>query len=344
MSPGGGSTITDDRRSGADRRARPDEQRAAAPQLRSAAVIVLVVAEESAGAQSLRLVARRGHEVVGVLTAPDRSNGSVAGVADELGLPVLDPGRVRDPGLARWIADHGVDLLVNVHSLQIVHEDVIAAPRIGSFNLHPGPLPRYAGLNAPSWAVYEGETRHAVTLHWMAGKVDAGAIAYEAWFDIAPTDTGLRVATNCVRHGVPLVGRLLDDAARGAGHVPATPQDPAGRRWFGRGAPHGGRLPWDMPARRVVDLVRAATYAPFPSPWGWPATSLCGRDIEVTRVRPTGEAADAPPGTVGHARPGGVLVAAADEWVLVERLRVDGRPAAPGEALPAGARLASGGL
>ena len=304
-------------------------------------MIVLVVAEESAGAQTLRLVAQRGHDVVGVLTAPDRSNGSVAAVADELGLPVLDPARVREPAFARWIADHRVDLLVNVHSLQIVHEDVIAAPRIGSFNLHPGPLPRYAGLNAPSWAVYEGESRHAVTLHWMAGKIDAGAIAYEAWFDIAPADTGLRVASNCVRHGVPLVGRLLDDAVRGVDHVPATPQDLRGRRWFGRGAPHGGRLPWDIPARRVVDLVRAATYAPFPSPWGWPTTSLCGRDVEVTRVRPTGEVADAPPGAVGHARQDGVLVAAADEWVLVERLRVGGEPAEPAEVLTAGVQLVS---
>ena len=303
---------------------------------------VLVVAQESAGAQALRLAAERGHEVVGALTTPADAPGTVAAEAAELGVPVLDPRRVRDPAFAGWIAAERVDLLLNVHSLTIAHADVVAAPRLGSFNLHPGPLPRYAGLNAPSWAVYEGETRHAVTLHRMAATVDAGDVAYEAWFDIGPTDTGLRVATNCVRHGVPLVGRLLDDAQRGADHIPARPQDPDGRRWFGRGAPHDGRLPWDLPARRVVDLVRAANYSPFPSPWGWPTATLDGRDIEVVRVAATGRPAGRPPGVVGESGPAGVAVAAADEWVLVERVRREGAPARPDAVLIPGHRFGWG--
>ena len=308
-------------------------------------MIVVVVAEESAGAQALRLTAERGHEVAAVLTArapgPDAGAAPVAAAADELGLDILDPGLVRDPAFAAWIADHEVDMLLNVHSLQIAHGDVVAAPRIGSFNLHPGPLPGYAGLNAPSWAIYEGEARHAVTLHWMSATVDAGAIAYEAWFDIGPTDTGLQVATACVRHGVPLVGRLLDDAARGSDHIPATPQDPDGRRWWGRRSPHDGRVPWDLPARRVVDLVRASNYAPFPSPWGWPVATLDGREIEIVRASLTGEPAGAPPGTVGDARPRGVLVAAVDDWVLIERLRDAGTPTPPGKVLSTGSRFIS---
>ena len=58
--------------------------------------------------------------------------------------------------------------------------DVLEAPRIGSFNLHPGPLPEYAGLNAPSWAIYHGEQEHRVTLHWLDAGIDTGPIAYGA--------------------------------------------------------------------------------------------------------------------------------------------------------------------
>ncbi len=308
-------------------------------------MIVVVVAEESAGAQALRLAVDRGHEVAAVLTSRPGSAGAAAPVAtaaDELGLPVLDPGLVRELSFAGWIVDHDVDLLLNVHSLRIAHGDVVDAPRLGAFNLHPGPLPRYAGLNAPSWAIYEGESRHAVTLHRMSATVDAGPIAYEAWFPIRPTDTGLQVATNCVRHGVPLVGRLLDDAARGDGgaHVPAIPQATEGRRWFGRRPPHDGRLPWDLPARRVVDLVRACSYAPFTSPWGWPVATLAGREVEVVRVSATGEAAGAPPGTVGATRDRGVLVAAADDWVLVERVRTAGTVSNADSVLASGSRFA----
>jgi UDP-4-amino-4-deoxy-L-arabinose formyltransferase/UDP-glucuronic acid dehydrogenase (UDP-4-keto-hexauronic acid decarboxylating) len=315
---------------------------------------VVVVAEESAGAQALRLVVERGHRVVGALTSAE---GPVAGVAADHGLPVLEPDLVRDPAFADWISERDVDLLVNVHSLRIADGAVVTAPRIGAYNLHPGPLPRYAGLNAPSWAIYEGETRHAVTLHRMSATVDAGPIAYEAWFDIGSADTGLQVATNCVRHGVPLVGRLLDDAARGADHVPATPQAAEGRRWFGRRPPHDGRLPWHLPARRIVDLVRASSYAPFPSPWGWPRTTLerggdegddggagvgGAREVEIVRVAATGEPAGAAPGTIGGGWPDGpgVPVASGDEWVLVERLRLGGTATAPRDVLTEGGRFA----
>jgi UDP-4-amino-4-deoxy-L-arabinose formyltransferase/UDP-glucuronic acid dehydrogenase (UDP-4-keto-hexauronic acid decarboxylating) len=303
---------------------------------------VLVAGEESAGAHALRLALGRGDTVVAALTSSQGSPGSVAAVAGMAGVPVLDPGLVTDRAFAAWIADHDVDLLLNVHSLRIAHGDVVEAPRLGSYNLHPGPLPCYAGLNAPSWSIYEGRRRHAVTVHRMAADVDAGPVAYEAWFDIGPDDTGLQVATRCVRLGIPLLRELLDAAARGLEHVPARPQDRANRRWFGRGAPDGGRLLWERPARRVVDHVRAADYAPFASPWGRPWTLLDDQRIEVGRARMTGAAADRPPGTVGLAAGTGVWVASADEWVAVERLRVDGTPTPPAEILRPGLRLRSG--
>jgi UDP-4-amino-4-deoxy-L-arabinose formyltransferase/UDP-glucuronic acid dehydrogenase (UDP-4-keto-hexauronic acid decarboxylating) len=296
---------------------------------------VLLVAEEAAGAHVLRLLAQRGQRVAGVLSATDPERaGTVGAIAREHGIPLLDPAKVRDPAFAEWIRAQGVELLLNVHSLLIADAAVLAAPRIGSFNVHPGPLPRYAGLNAPSWAIAEGETRHAVTVHWMTAEVDAGAIAYEAWFEVGPADTGLRVATACARQAIPLVGALLDDAV--AESIPARPQEREGRRWFGREVPHDGQLPWQLGAQRVVDLVRAADYAPFPSPWGAFVTRVGEEQVEIVRTSRTGEPSDAPPGTIGPAREGGVPVSAGDEWVLVERARRGGETVAPGVALPAG--------
>lgn len=303
---------------------------------------VVLVAEESAGVHALRLLAERGVQVLAVLTSPPPESGTtVASVADELGVPRIEPARVREPAFADWIGEREVDLLLNVHSLLIANGTVLEAPRIGSYNLHPGPLPRYAGLNAPSWAIAEGETRHAVTVHRMTAEVDAGDVAYEAWFDVGPRDTGLRVATRCVREGVPLLGRLLDDAA--AGTIPARAQAREGRRWFGREVPHSGRLPWQLGAQRVVDLVRAADYAPFPSPWGTFATRVeGGSEVEIVRAARSGEATDALAGTIGAVRDKSVPVSAGDEWVLVERARRDGATVAPAEALREGGRCELG--
>jgi methionyl-tRNA formyltransferase len=305
---------------------------------------VLLVAEESAGIQVLRMVAGSEHDLVAVLTEPPTRGGgaTVASVAETLGVPILPSTSVRDPEFAEWMRSKEIDLLLNVHSLYVIHADLVAAPRIGSFNLHPGPLPEYAGLNAPSWAIYQGESRHAVTVHWMEPGIDTGAIAYETSFEIADDDTGLSLSARCVREGLPLFQQLLDAAAQGRDAIPATAQDPSRRRYFGADVPNDGRIAWARPAREVVDFVRACDYFPFPSPWGQAHARLDGETVAVTKVSRTGDAADAEPGSVGPSAEEGVRVAAGDEWIVVHRLHVDGQAQPAAAVLEPGMRLEDG--
>jgi methionyl-tRNA formyltransferase len=287
---------------------------------------VLLVGAEAAGARALQLAQAAGARVVAVLAGGP----ALAAAADKAEVPVHDPALVRDAGFADQIRAWEIDLLLNIHSLHLIHADVLEAPRIGSFNLHPGPLPSYAGLSVPSWAIYNGEREHAVTLHWMAAEVDAGHIAYEAEMPITERDTGLTLSTACVRDGLPLVGRLLADA--GEGSIPTIHQELSQRHWYGPKGPHGGLMPWTLTARQAVDLVRASDYGPFPSPWGRPRTRTDDGELEVLAAATTGDPADAEPGTVGEPNGDAIRVAAGDEWVLVERIRnADG--VAPGAKL-----------
>jgi hypothetical protein len=84
-----------------------------------------------------------------------------------------------------------------------------------------------------------------------------------------------------------------------------------------------------------VDLVRAADYSPFESPWGHPTASLAGRPLEFVRLSRTGVTADRPPGTIGP----GAQVATGDEWVVVEKVMEDARTIDPVAALPPGDRF-----
>ena len=302
---------------------------------------VLLVAEEAAGIQVLRLLASNGHRVAAVLTAPPQTGGgaTVAGVADGLGVPVLPSQLVRDPALAHLLRLQEVDLLLNVHSLYVIHGDVLAACRIGAFNMHPGPLPQYAGLNAPSWAIYNGEPRHAVTIHWMEPGIDTGAVAYSTSFEIADDDTGLSLSAKCVRSGLQLVAELLEAAARGKRAIPAERQDVSARRYYDRKTvPQDGRIVWSAPGRQVVDLVRASDYGPFPSPWGRPRARLDGQELTVLRAVRTHEPTSEPPGTIGPPAGPAARVATADEWILLERVA----PREAGAALRPGTRLADG--
>jgi methionyl-tRNA formyltransferase len=299
-----------------------------------AALNVALVAEEGAGAGALRLLAAREQPIAAVLTRTP----AVASLVGELGLRRLEPALVEDPAFGGWLAEQRVDLLLNVHSVLNPAPEVLAAPRIGAFNMHPGPLPRYAGFNAPSWAIAAGEERHAVTVHWMTPEMDAGPIAYEQWFEIGAADTALRVAIRGVREGLPLLERLLDDAE--GGRVPSREQAREGGHFYGYEIPDEGRLPWGEGARRVVDLVRAADYSPYPSPWGTFVTSVAGEEVAVVRVSRPGERADAPAGTIGAPRGEAVPVSAGDEWVLVEHARREDADVSPPRVLPEGGRCA----
>lgn len=302
---------------------------------------ILLIAEEAAGVQTLRMLAGSAHQVVAVMTRGVGGlavGATVAGVASRLGYRLWPARQVKENGFAAAVRQEEVDLLLNVHALYVLPPDVVDAPQIGSFNLHPGPLPRYAGLNAPSWAIYHGEQAHAVTVHWMDGGIDTGAIAYASEMAIDQDDTGLTLSAKCVRAGLPLLHDLLQAASADA--IPRTPQPDGVRRYYGREVPHEGRLFWTESAMRVVDFVRACDYAPFSSPWGHPRAYLAGRELCVLKAARTGERSDAPAGTVGRQVGSDVLVAAQDEWVRLRRVQVGSSVFPAADVLRQGERFA----
>jgi methionyl-tRNA formyltransferase len=270
---------------------------------------VALLCEEAAGARVLDTLARSAHELVALLTT---EGGPAWALGRKLGLSPGPARRVRDPGFARELGEARVELLLNVHSLYIVPAAVLAVPTLGAYNLHPGPLPACAGLNAPSWAIYYGHVTHGVTLHRMEAGIDTGAVLFDDRFTIQPADTALSVALRCAQRGVELVKKLL--AAGDPTALPHRPQDPAQRRYFGRGVPQGGRIDWRAPARRVHDFVRACDYQPFASPWGTPKATLQGAEVSVYKTALTGERCDAAPGTLQ-----GTRVATADEWLELRK-------------------------
>ncbi len=266
---------------------------------------------EAAGARTLEALVAQGHEVCALLAAgPPVSN-----LAARLGLQPQAPARVRDPGFAAELARAGTELVLNVHSLYIVPPAVLQVPPLGAYNLHPGPLPGCAGLNAPSWAIYHGAARHGVTVHRMEAGIDTGAIVFEENFSVTEEDTGLTLALRCAHKGVGLIRKLLGVLAIDPDALPYVAQDRGKRRYFGREVPQGGRIDWNVPARRIYDFVRACDYHPFASPWGTPRARLGDREVEVSRTALTGERCDVAPGTARDD-----LVATADEWLRLKKV------------------------
>jgi methionyl-tRNA formyltransferase len=298
---------------------------------------IVLVGEEAAGLRVMREILASGHEILAVLTSAPAKGGSPSALrqqAQAQGLRVLPAGQVDNAVLGDLLRDEQVEILLNVHSLVVLPKEVLEAPRLGCFNLHPGPLPEYAGLNTVSWAIYHGMRGYGVTLHKMSQRIDAGDIAYEARFDIDDRDTALSLYSKCLRFGVPLVSRLLQEAADGA--LQLTAQDPERRRYFGRDVPDHGRVSWQKPAGRIHDFVRACDYAPFPSPWGHPVTGVRDQAFAIARSELAGSSDLAAPGTIGKVDDAGALVACGDGWLRLRRLLLEDRPIAPAALLRRG--------
>ena len=270
--------------------------------------------------RALRTASQSDHEIVAVLTSATGDKepalgATIEGVAAHLGHPVWPAKQVKDPAFAQIVRGQAVDLILNVHSLHVVHAAVLSAARVGTFNLHPGPLPYYAGMNAASWAILNDEPRHGVTLHWMETGIDTGPIAYQAMFDLTPDDTGLSVSRRCARLGLELIKDLL--STRPA-DIPRREQDLSKRQYYGFEVPFQGQIPWSSTAR-VDRFVRACNYYPLRSPWGVPLVRFRGEQLGLINVSLTNRACDAPAGRV-HVHADRLFVATDDQWLELNRV------------------------
>jgi methionyl-tRNA formyltransferase len=301
---------------------------------------VVLVGEGAAGIRTLELLRRSGHRVVAVMTSVAREDDtSLWRAASEYGCTIWPAQLVKDANFAMEIRRRRVDAILNVHSLLLIRKEVLETPRLGSYNLHPGPLPRYAGLNSVCWAIYKDEKKHGVTLHKMEQEVDAGPIVYQEVFDIGPEETGLSLTLKCVNAGVALIERFLEVAAHDPSQIPLISQDLSEREYFGREVPLNGHFSWNSTARRIASFVRACDFHPFPSPWGHCRSGLRDQELGIAKTSLTMKASDAPPGTVGKVSDLGVEVACADNWILLRKVMSGGKRIAASAILSPGDQL-----
>ena len=282
-----------------------------------------LVGESSLLVRCAALLGDRGHAVVAVVSDDADVRRWVLGA----GIPLLR--RSRDlVGEASPVRD-GFDFLLSVGHLRVVSNAVLALPRAAAINFHDGPLPRYAGLNAPAWAIVAGEARHGVTWHRMVEETDAGDVLVQRTFPIEPGDTALTLNTRCYQAGFAafeeLLGQIEDDA------LAPRPQALDERTWCDPHdrPPAGGVLRWDRPAATLDALVRALDFGAYANPLASPKLLVGGALRTVAGLARTEGASGASPGVVVAVGDEGIRVATATEDVTVA-LALDG----DGEAAP----------
>ncbi|EKD60293.1 MAG: Amino acid adenylation protein, partial [uncultured bacterium] len=210
-----------------------------------------------------------------------------------------------------------MDWLLSVANLSVIPQDVLALA-VGAVNFHDGPLPRYAGLNAPVWAILNGETRHGISWHLIEGGIDEGDVLEQRLFDIAANDTALTLNTRCFEAAIDSFPALL--AQLESRQLQRKPQDLTQHSLYLRAdRPEAmGRIDFSGTAEAVVRLVRGLDHGRYWNPLTTAKIACADRVLNVGAAE-LAEGAGAP-GQVLRADEAGLVVACGVGAVRLMRL------------------------
>lgn len=215
-----------------------------------------------------------GFRPIGVISR----NPAIAAWADSTGIPFLS----LDDDYLSAMESAPADYLFAITHLEMLPDRALAAARLRCINFHDGPLPRYAGLNAPAWALVNGETGYGITWHEIVAGVDKGDILLQESFPIAPDETSLSLNTRCFAAALESFPRLIDQLK--GQELQPRPQDLAQRSYYARDdkPPLGGVVDWSDSAESIFALVRGLDFGNYPNPLGT-ARLASGSDAWIIR-------------------------------------------------------------
>lgn len=282
---------------------------------------------------ALEALVAAGQDVQAVVTQPDRPQGRgqhlaaspVKKAAERLGLPVLQPRRVRAESFLEKMRALAPDVLALAAFGQIIPQALLDLPPLGPINVHGSLLPKYRGAAPIQRALIEGERETGVTTMWMEAALDTGDILLRETLPIAPDDTTGTLIPKMAALGARLLLKTLDGLA--AGTIIRQPQDDSQATYAPVIHPEDGFLRWNEPAPLIRDRIRGVT----PKPGAFAA--IKGKRVKIWKALADVGDVDLPiaqpPGTVLKISksPPGLLVAdgAGTAVLLVEAQPENGR-------------------
>ncbi|WP_113910739.1 MupA/Atu3671 family FMN-dependent luciferase-like monooxygenase [Roseovarius dicentrarchi] len=227
----------------------------------------------------------------------------------------------RDSAVRDWAGARGVpvvqrmadlvpfgpaDWVLSIANLRIVPQAVLDLAVRGAVNFHDGPLPDYAGLNAPVHALLDGAARHGITWHYMTGGIDEGDILLQRRFDIPVGATAHTLNARCYAEAMDSFGEVMTQLASGS---PARmPQGAGTGRYYGRAdLPEGaGYVDFTASVQAILRYIRALDFAGYANPLTTAKLRIEGVPVAIGRAEPA----------TGQGAPGQIVGLSAD-WLCV---------------------------
>jgi methionyl-tRNA formyltransferase len=292
---------------------------------------LVFMGSDSVALPLLDWLAGEGRDIVhlaGVVTGPDRPSGRgqemrpnpVRAWAEGRALAIQQPEKL-DAGALEALTSLRPDLALVVAYGHILRDDFIAAPRLGTLNLHASLLPLYRGASPIQTAVACGDRETGMTLMRIVRELDAGPVADVERVAILPLDTALEIEAKLAAAAIPLVARAIPRLAQG--ELEFQPQDGSRASFCRRLSKADGVLDFSATAASLAARINGL------HPWPSVTVELAGVSVRLGLAEAL-EGSAGLPGTVTGLDSSGILVATGSGILRLRRLQRPG-----GRMLPA---------
>ena len=282
--------------------------------------------------ESLRALVENGYNVVAVVTMPDKPAGRghklqfspVKQYAMSVGLPVLQPEKLKDESFAEQLRSYNADLQIVV-AFRMLPEVVWSMPRLGTFNLHASLLPQYRGAAPINWAIINGEKETGATTFFLKHEIDTGDMIMQQRISIADDENVGSVHDRLMIMGAQMVCDTVDLILSGEVHPVPQPQLPDTEM---RPAPKIFRetcqIDFSKSRKEICNLVRGLS----PYPAAWCMLKIAGEEqvVKIYKVISADETkVSEQTGVVATDGKSYLRVSCADGWIDILELQLSGK-------------------
>ena len=274
---------------------------------------------------ALENIVKAGHDVVGVITQPDKPKGRggkmqytpVKEKALELGLDVDQPQRVKETEFIEKLKEMNPDAIVVIAFGQILPKAILDMPKYGCINVHASLLPKYRGAAPIQWSVIDGEKETGVTTMYMNEGLDTGDIIDKVVVPIDKKETGGSLFDKLAIEGGKLILKTLIELENGT--AVRTPQDDSKSNYAGMINKQLGKIDFNKSANEIERLIRGL------NPWPSAYTKMDGKTLKIWDADVDDSENDSAPGTITEVGKDFIRVATGKGSLKILELQLEGK-------------------
>lgn len=282
------------------------------------------------------------HQVVGVVTQPDKPKGRggkvqmtpVKELAVKYDVPVHQPVRIKEEESYEILKQWNPDAIVVVAFGQILPKRILDLPQYGCINVHASLLPKLRGAAPIQWAVIEGEKTSGVTTMYMDEGLDTGDMLLKEEIPLADTETGGSLHDKLMVLGGPLILRTLEGLQKGT--ISRTPQNHSKHTYAKMLDKQLGKLDFTKSALEIERLIRGL------NPWPSAYTSLGGKTLKIWEAKVVPSPEQGMPGEIVETARTYITVQTGEDALQILSLQLEGKKRMSTEAFLRGVPLEQG--